>query len=244
MQEDCGETDVRAPAIQAEPTQPKLSWAQQGEDLVLDRIIRRKLRLPKDYQGFYVDVGAHHPTIHSNTKLLYDAGWTGVNLDIQQMSVDLLIAERPRDVSLTCAVGSSMGSVRAFLHKGRISGTNTCNADVAKRHMANGFKMNSVEIPLRTLDSILDEHKPANKRLDFLNIDVEGFELEVLKGLSLDRYPPRVIAMEIHAAHVMEALHSETAQYLRSKGYECVGSTVITYFFMPCKSHNHAGSAS
>jgi len=68
--------------------------------------------------------------------------------------------------------------------------------------------------------------------VDVLNIDVEGLELRVLKGLDFKKYRPRVIVIEIHANSVEEALASEVAAYLKAQGYYCVGSTVITYFFI------------
>lgn len=81
------------------------SYAQEGEDLLLRRIFEHK------HNGFYVDIGAHHPFRFSNTYLLYKRGWRGINVDAMPGSIKLFAKFRPRDVNLECGVGLGGGAI-------------------------------------------------------------------------------------------------------------------------------------
>lgn len=207
------------------------SYSQQGEDLLLQRILRRILKEPVEYKGFYVDVGAHHPTLKSNTKLIYEQGFCGINIDMQKRSIELFNIERPDCINIQCAVSDKEGEVISYIDPNKISGTATCSTEVANKFIERKLRLTEVIVPARVLSDIIDEHS-GSVVIDYLNIDVEGFEMNVLRGLDFKRHRPRIISIEIHAKSVEIALSSEVAQYLKAKGYICIASAVITYFFI------------
>jgi FkbM family methyltransferase len=206
------------------------SFAQQGEDLVLDRILKRKLGLPRNYKGFYIDVGAYHPKAMSVTYLLYCAGWRGICIDMSDATCRLFEQQRPRDKAVCTAVGDQEGRQLAYFLSQSPSGSNTLNPAAADL-LARSSPLIRKHVPLTTLDNIIAAHAPG-EAIDFVNIDVEGHELYVLKGIDLNGPSrPTCIAIEIHASDVRSALASEVAVYLELNGYQCVACCVITYFF-------------
>ena len=200
------------------------SYAQQGEDLTLDRILVRKLGLDlKQYQGLYVDAGAYHPVSHSTSYLLYQRGWQGVCIDIAKSSCDIISERRPRDLVLNYAT-SNKHELLAFNDPGLISlihEAKPLTSEAESEHTIEAYSLTE----LLSKNGIIRE-------IDYLNIDTEGAELKTLQGLDFGRYKPKIISIEIHEANILSALQTEVANYLEKQGYECVASNVITYFFI------------
>ena len=143
--------------------------------------------------GFYVDVGAGHPEISSVTKHFYDLGWSGINIEPRADAIALLDEQRPRDTNLRVAVGAFEGTTDLYVVNGDPDLSTIDDADVEflREH---GYEFEVETVPVRTLDSILDEHGVTT--IDFLKIDVEGSEGDVLAGVDLLRWRPRVIVIE------------------------------------------------
>ncbi len=142
--------------------------------------------------GFYVDVGAQDPVIDSVTKLFYVRGWRGINIEPVERWYERLQADRPDDVNVRCAVGDHAGTLT--LHAIADSGLSTSSEEFAREHVLAGRTSVVGEVPLATLDSILDAHAPDV--IHFLKIDVEGMEEDVIAGLSLARYRPWIVLVE------------------------------------------------
>jgi FkbM family methyltransferase len=150
--------------------------------------------------GRYIDVGAGHHSYHSVTKHFYDAGWSGINIEPRFDLWQLLCQERPRDVSLYCAVSDISGSATFFkVISPTFTGTDrgglsTLDGKQAESYRKMGFIVEEIPMRTRTLSEILTEHNIVD--IGFLKIDVEGFEFPVVKGLDLDRWRPRLILTE------------------------------------------------
>jgi FkbM family methyltransferase len=201
-----------------------VSFAQQGEDLILNRIFERRLgENPRKKAGFYMDVGAFHPISHSISYGLYKFGWSGVCVDISKDTCALVKKFRPRDHVFHCAVGEADADRNAVSVE-RLSLVNQADHDVAGRSADS--LINS-----RSISSILSEVEKAG-RVDYLNIDIEGAELAALEGLDFHTYRPRVISIEIHAKDICSALDTDVARKLLGEGYLPVGCAAITYFFV------------
>jgi FkbM family methyltransferase len=163
-----------------------ISYAQNAEDVVLARALPAAA-------GFYVDVGAGHPEISSVTKHFYDLGWSGINIEPRADAIALLDEQRPRDVNLQVAVGAFEGTTDLYVVDGDPDLSTIDDADVEFLR-ERGYEFAVEKVPVRTLDSLLEEHNVTT--IDFLKIDVEGSEGDVLAGVDLSRWRPRVIVIE------------------------------------------------
>lgn len=166
------------------------SYAQYNEDLILLSLLHGVK------QGFYVDIGANYPVIDSVTKLFYDRGWSGINIEPIPELHKQLTEDRPRDINLNIGIGSTAGELK-FYQNIAIHGHSSFKRSEAG---TKNDKIRSYNIKIDTLKNILSKHDV--KTIDFLKIDVEGFEKEVIEGNDWDKYRPKVICIE--ANHRLE----------------------------------------
>lgn len=205
----------------------RFSYSQEGEDLVLARILGEI----KSTTGFFVDIGAHHPTRYSNTYYFYRRGWRGINVDALPGSKKLFQRMRPRDVTVECGVGAQAGVLRYFSFNE--PALNTFSEEEAKKKERFPYHIiNTLQIPVVTLKKILDENLPSNTPIDFLTVDVEGFDHEVISSNDWDRYRPRVVLVELLNTEIQNIGTHPTAQILCRHNYRVIAKTFNTYFFV------------
>ncbi len=178
----------------------------EGEDI---EILKYTKNIKK---GFYVDVGCYHPTHINNCNLLYQKGWTGINIDISRFSIDLFNHVRPEDLNINCAVSNSSEKVSYFYQK-ELSQLTSLKKNLAEERMQGHIKKGLIQS--QTLTSILESSKFKNKRIDFLNIDIEGADYETLLSLNFKKYRPKVICTEI----TKKLDESEINEFLNKKEY-------------------------
>ena len=166
-----------------------VSYAQNGEDVVLRRAF------PYDYAGFYIDVGAADPVVHSVTKHFYDLGWHGVNVEPAQGAIEQLVAARPRDVNLGVGIGSQPGEMTFYELPLEMTGCSTFSEQIANDYRREGWKPVPRSVEVTTLAAVCEDHA-GNTTIDFLKIDVEGDEAEVLSGADFERFRPRILVVE------------------------------------------------
>jgi FkbM family methyltransferase len=164
----------------------KTSYSLSSVDLIIDYIFKYKK------SGLYIDVGCQHPIANNNTYILYKKGWNGINLDLDKKNIDLFNIARPDDININIAVSDKSENVNLFYHHDG-SPINTINSHNAY-FQKNKFKKIKL-IKSETLNKIL-ENINFNKKVDYLNIDVEGHELNVLKGFNILKYKPSIISIE------------------------------------------------
>jgi len=188
------------------------SYAQAGEDLFLARLFAGQA------EGVYVDVGAYHPRRLSNTQLLYERGWRGLNVDATPGSMALFDALRPGDVNLELAISDVPGPV--VLHSWGLHAENTAAPDQARAAVeALGPPLETLELPTRTLTAVLDGSPFRDAAIDLLDVDVEGSDLGVLRSLDWTRYRPRVVLVEVFADDLDAVVASEIHRFLDACGY-------------------------
>jgi len=166
-----------------------ITYAQNFEDVILDRLFAGQP------EGFYVDVGASHPADLSVTKHFYDRGWSGVNIEPIRRNHEMFVRERPRDTNLDVALGPREEELTFFEVEG-YDALSTFDAEQAKRIEAMGYKVHSYPVRTVTADSLFEKLGLHERTVDFLKIDVEGFEAEVMSALDLTRFRPRVLLVE------------------------------------------------
>jgi FkbM family methyltransferase len=181
-----------------------LSYSQNNEDVLLWRALGRV------QNGFYIDVGANDPVEHSVTKAFYDAGWRGINIEPLPAFHEAFVQQRPRDINLAEAAGSSDGSLTLY-DVTDVNGWASPERDVAEGHRAAGHEVREMTVPVRTLASICSEH--VEGEIHFLKVDVEGFEGEVLRGMDFARWRPWVLVVEATVPGSRETNH-ETWEHL------------------------------
>ena len=162
--------------------------------------INKNLVFIKEYfknrkTGFYVDVGCFHPIRFSNTLFLYNKGWSGLNLDLSKKSIDLFNMSRPRDLNLNYGVGNKNCEMEFYYNKDLFQ-SNTLNQEF-KRYFLKPKGIKKKKIEVKTLDFILKSYFP-NQKIDLLDIDAEGFDYEVLKGINFEETDIELIMIEVH----------------------------------------------
>ncbi len=197
---------------------PKKSYSMDGEDLIIFDYFKNKKK------GFFIDVGCYHPIHRNNTFLLYKKGWQGLNIDIHSFSVDLFNYLRPKDLNYNYAISDKNEILNMYYQK-KLSQLSTIEYDQAKKVFQGPIKEKKIQA--LTLDEILNISK-IEKKIDLLDIDVEGADFKVLKSFSLEKFRPELICVEIHEENFKK---SKTYEYLNSFNYELIWSGVFSYIF-------------
>jgi FkbM family methyltransferase len=171
----------------------KISYADNFEDILLERAF------PDVMHGFYIDVGAFEPVTHSVTNLFYERGWRGINIEPNPASFERLAKARPRDTNLNCGVSNYEGFLTL------LEGPGACWS-VDRNLLLGWFGVDERDIkarnvPVVTLRNICEQHVPKDVVIDFLKVDVEGHEREVVESNDWNRWRPRVVLVE---ANVVE----------------------------------------
>lgn len=174
-----------------------ISYAQNQEDILLARAFPTR-------EGLYVDVGANHPVFHSVTKLFYDRGWTGINIEPSPPVFAQLQAARPHDVNLNIGVGDTAGMLTFYDTPDR-HGWASFRLELADHYRGLGVAVVERPVPVRTLADVCDEHV-GDRTIDFLKVDAEGFEQQVLTGMDFRRWRPRVVIVENFVPVVWEGI--------------------------------------
>ena len=200
-----------------------VSYSQNLEDVMLWRALRDAS------EGFYIDVGANDPVSDSVTLAFYERGWRGINIEPLSYHYEALCAQRPRDINLNLAVGSSEGDIE-FWEFNDAHGWSTANAEVAARHQALGHRSSHRRVPLRTLAAVCAEHAPED--IHFLKIDVEGFEREVLLGADFTRFRPWILVIEATEPNSMTDASAQWESLVVAQGYELVYTDGINRFYL------------
>ena len=201
----------------------KISYSYGSVDLLLEHIFKNQSH------GFYIDIGCQHPVMNNNTYLLYKKGWNGINIDLDKKNIDLFNFYRKRDLNLNFAISSQEGERDLFFYHDK-SAINTVEKSVANYQRAQVKEIKKVKT--KTLNSIIENSKFNNLTIDFVSIDVEGHELDVIKGFDLKKYKPKVVIiefldlslkkLEIKNLNIKNFLKSEIYQYMVDKNYTLV----------------------
>ena len=196
-----------------------------GIDLLLD-LFFKSINIKK---GIYIDVGCNHPIFNNSTHILYKNGWSGINIDLDFHFIDLFNYFRPNDLNKQIACSDTEGEKEPFFYHNK-SALNTLSKEVSEFRNA---KIEQVKkINTTTLNHILESSKYKDNKINFLSIDVEGYEINVLKGFDLEKYSPDIIVIEyvdlsmkkeeFYNNNITKVLGSEISTYMQSQNYSFV----------------------
>lgn len=209
-----------------------ISYAQNFEDVLLWRV------LCDVEKGFYVDVGANDPDVDSVTKLFYEKGWSGINLEPVPYWHDRLAARRPRDINLQEAAGAESGLLKIFELPD--TGLSTSVAEIADRHQRDkGFSKNELDVKVNPLNNVLGRFQIDV--IHFLKIDVEGTEKAVLEGLDLSKHRPWILIVESTLPNTQVEDHEVWETLITSQSYRYVYFDGLNRYYLAIE---HAERAS
>ncbi len=193
-------------------------YSQDGEELFLREYFYEK----KIEKGFYVDIGAHHPFRYSNTYWAYKKGWNGINIDANSDAIEKFNMWRPDDHNVHCGIASELGEMDYYVFAE--SGVNTfCRQEIENWDDIREIK----KVPVSRLEDILNQYHVGE--IDFMDIDVEGMEMQVLSSNDWEKYRPTIILCE-QKVQFDAVLQSDIYTFLIQQGYKAVckfGRTVI-----------------
>ncbi|MDF9832402.1 FkbM family methyltransferase [Ereboglobus sp. PH5-5] len=199
-----------------------ISYAQNLEDVILHRAL-------KDVKnGFYVDVGANDPVIDSVTKAFYDLGWTGVNIEPNQDYYRKLVNDRPRDITLSCAAGKTVGEIE--FNNIPNTGLSTAVSQIAEKHGQSGWPVTKTTVPVYPLKDILAPY--ATRDIHFLKIDVEGMETEIIEGMDFQKYRPWILIIEAIAPGTQDPNYEIWEKSITGAGYEYVYFDGVNRYYL------------
>lgn len=204
-----------------------LSFSQEGEDLILARLLGSKSR------GFFVDIGAHHPLLYSNTYKFYLLGWRGVNIDALPGSMELFNKLRPEDINIEVPIANDDSNELTY-YMFEVPALNTFSKRNAERILSNNPEYPLIakkDIRPKRLETILNDLNLENREIDFLNLDVEGLELEVLKSNNWNLFRPHYIVVESIDTLLIDDLRSDLNSYLNQQGYTLVSKAVNSMIY-------------
>jgi len=185
----------------------KLFYSQFGEDIILDSIFNQ-LGVK---EGFYVDVGAFHPAILSNTCYFRNKGWRGINIEPNPSNFPRFEKQRPEDINLNLAISRGSEPVE-FVCDGAYSGIKDDTHLFADR----AEDSTTVIVDTRPLREVLSEHLPSEETtIEFLSVDCEGHDLEVMRSNDWERFRPKAILIEEH-----HEVAEPTRNFLNSISYQ------------------------
>ena len=195
------------------------TYAMEGEDLEVVKILKNI------QNGFYVDAGGYHPLDRNNTYLLYKKNWRGINIDLSEFSIDLFNFARPEDININVAVENKDDKVTFFYQK-KLSQLTTIKKNVANYRMQG--QIMEKEIKSNKLTTIINNTKYKNRKIDFLNVDLEGADFEALKSLDFNIYRPKLICVEIYDEDIER---SDINVFLKKLSYSKQWSATYSHLY-------------
>jgi FkbM family methyltransferase len=194
----------------------QISFSQSGEDLIIDYIFKlREIAFPS-----YIDIGANHPFYLSNTAHFYLKGCRGVNIEANPDLIANFTKFRDGDINLNCGVGIKKEELDFFIIND--STLSTFSQSEAETVTRNGkYSIVKVQkIETYPIEYLLRTHCQGNLP-DFLSIDVEGYDLEIIRSIDFDLFKPKVICVESHNYSSIGAgeKRSDLIGYILSKNY-------------------------
>ena len=188
----------------------KKTYSQFGEDLLIDKFFG-------SYIGKYVDIGCFHPVKYSNTALLNKKGWSGVNIDLNEVSIKFFNACRKGDLNITACLSDKKEDVIIYMDS-EFSALNSIYSDNSKIFKLKKYK--KLTMKTKTFSELVD------KNFDFLNIDCEGNDYKILKTINLKKYTPKLINVEVSKTD-----KKKIYKYLNFYGYRLLSKSSLSHIF-------------
>jgi len=199
-------------------------YSQWGEDQFIIEYFKDKQK------GIYLDIGCFNPFMYSNTCLLHQKGWTGINIDINPTSIDLFNIARPNDFNICTTVNNEKKLFEVYLDD-PFSPLNTLDSKFYK-NLDKSFSTNkkNISVESKSINEIISLSN-IKTDIDFINIDVEGNDYKILTEINIQQLKPKLISIETHNVDGSESEnYSNICGYLTKNYfdvYKRVGPTTL-----------------
>ena len=206
----------------------RIFYSNWGLDILADHFFQKKKF------GVYIDIGCHHPFSNNNTYRLYKRGWTGINIDLDFNSIDLFNFFRKKDFNINTAISSKNEETDLYFFHNR-SAVNTLSKD-------SGVKAKKIKkIKTQTLNDIIENSPFKDTQINYVSIDVEGHELNVLNGFDINKYKPELIIIEFIDINIKEyylnkidnIISSEIYNFMTNHDYKLINWVHDDLVFVP-----------
>lgn len=194
----------------------KTSFSKSGEDVQLWQLLKKD-------KGVFVDIGAHHPIFGNNTYFFYLRGWRGINVEPNPKFEPLYKKFRKGDFFYPGGIAYLDGELEYFELESNVR--NTFSKKYIKDFSLEKDVSNTKLLPVKRLSVLFENYLAEPYSIDFMSIDVEGMELEVVTSNDWSKFRPKFILLETHNP-LTEDLESELTKYLFSKDYQLVGKSL------------------
>lgn len=195
------------------------SYPTENEDIILYHVLRKQKNV------FWVDVGCNDPDIGNVTRLFYNMGYRGINIDMEPHLIELTEHERPRDINICAGMGSEKGE-KEYYSQGDFNGLSTF---VAQNVLDHRYQKKTAH--LTTLVDICEKYV-GDQEISFLKIDVEGFEKEVLLGADFKRFRPLILIIEATMPGTDIANYLEWEEIVLKNGYHHAYSHGVNRYYV------------
>jgi FkbM family methyltransferase len=196
-----------------------ISFSKSGEDMQLKKLLGSKKT------GVFVDIGCWHPVKSSNTYYFSLRNWKGICIDPNPELKDLYANYRNNDIFINCGVGVETTDKLQYYMLNESSMNTFDKLFLESRDLIQ--KVTAIkEIPIIKLSDILERNLSENEIIDFFDIDVEGYDLDVLKSNDWKKFRPKIVLVETNLC-IRDDLKSEISTYLESVNYELIGKSIM-----------------
>ena len=207
----------------------KPSFSQVGEDLVVDYLFK-SLNVNNIS---YLEIGTNQPVLCNNTYFFYNKGCKGVCIEPDRMMYEIIKKARPRDTVLNIGIGlTDKKAADFYLFPGLLNGWSTFSEEEATiREKESGIKCEKIIVPLKNINAVIEENFDTCP--NYISIDVEGLDLEILKSLDFKRFQPAVICVETISFSITnrEIKLQDTLDFMHANGYITYADTHVNTIF-------------
>lgn len=194
-----------------------VSFSKSGEDIQLYKLFNRS-------GGQYLDIGCFEPVTFSNSYFFYLRGWNGFVVDPNPQFQTKFTKVRPKDKFINRGISSHSGVLTYFMLPQKMSSMNTFDYNFLVKNNLESYIEKEVKVPMSSLEELIDEFKLGNS-IDFLDVDVEGMDYEVLVNNNWEKFRPSVIVVETDK-ELAHDLHSDITHLLEDKEYKLLAKMV------------------
>ena len=187
----------------------------------------------KNFKGNFLDIGCYHPTKHNNTYQIYKKGWSGINIDLNPLTIELFNFMRPKDININIGISDSDSEEKLYFID-ELNTQNTLDENhlnfLKDHHNIKNHEIIEKKIKTKNLDIILDRYKFYN--IDFMNLDIEGHELKVLKTINFKKILIRYLCIEMieHNKRSLEN-NKEIKDLLDGNNYKLIKNFHYNYIY-------------